>query len=211
MSEKDALALPNQALLASFARLAEAVLSPLGSRWLHVHGVACVALRISSLFAPDDAWHLIAAAYLHDVGYAPALWHTGFHAVDGALFLRQQGYERLACLVAHHSEARFEAHLRGLEDLLLRSASRTKTSFSERSSSIRSSRDAARSPAMWRSRAMRARTCWPRGAFLPGCRSQPVAAPLPSAATRARRVAALAPELATLPVHHWPAPAPAGQ
>lgn len=120
LSEKDALALPNQALLASFARLAEALLSPLGARWLHVQGVARVAVRMSALLAPDDAWHLIAAAYLHDVGYAPALWHTGFHPVDGALFLRQQGYERLACLVAHHSEARFEAHLRGLEDLLSR-------------------------------------------------------------------------------------------
>ena len=38
----------------------------------------------------------------------------GFHPVDGARFLRTHGKERLACLVAHHSGARFEAEERGL-------------------------------------------------------------------------------------------------
>ncbi|WP_376793566.1 HD domain-containing protein [Thermogemmatispora sp.] len=120
MSGRDALALLDQARLLSLIRLAEELLAPLGVRWLHVQGVARVARSISPAFSADAAWHLIAAAYLHDVGYAPALWQTGFHPLDGALFLRQQGDERLACLVAHHSEARFEARLRGLEDLLLR-------------------------------------------------------------------------------------------
>ena len=37
-----------------------------------------------------------------------------FHPLDGARWLREQGQERLACLVANHSGARFEAEARGL-------------------------------------------------------------------------------------------------
>ncbi len=58
---------------------------------------------------PDDRAWLIAAAYLHDVGYSPDLACTGFHALDGAGFLRGEGQERLAALVAHHSGAGHEA------------------------------------------------------------------------------------------------------
>jgi hypothetical protein len=57
---------------------------------------------------------LVAVAYLHDVGYAPALAQTGFHCIDGARFLRTSGHERLAGLVAHHSGAEAEAEERGL-------------------------------------------------------------------------------------------------
>jgi hypothetical protein len=62
---------------------------------------------------------LVAAAYVHDIGYAPSLNRLGFHPVDGARFLRRHGHERLACLVAHHSGARFEAEERGLLDELV--------------------------------------------------------------------------------------------
>jgi hypothetical protein len=55
---------------------------------------------------------------VHDVGYAPSLHRLGFHAVDGARFLRAQGQERLARLVAHHSGARFEAEERDLVEEL---------------------------------------------------------------------------------------------
>jgi hypothetical protein len=48
----------------------------------------------------------------------PSLNRLGFHPVDGARFLRGLGQERLACLVAHHSRARFEAEERGLVDKL---------------------------------------------------------------------------------------------
>src|SRR6266700_3110294 len=59
---------------------------------------------------------LIAAAYLHDIGYAPSLKKTGFHPLDGANYVMQSfGNERLASLVAHHSEAEFEARLRGYD------------------------------------------------------------------------------------------------
>jgi hypothetical protein len=63
---------------------------------------------------PEEAAILVACAYLHDVGYAQALRRTGAHQLDGALALRSCGEDRLAALVAHHSEAAFELEMRGL-------------------------------------------------------------------------------------------------
>lgn len=58
---------------------------------------------------------LLAAAWLHDIGYAPSIGHTGFHPLDGARHLNKSGWpERIVNLVAHHSGARFEAGERGL-------------------------------------------------------------------------------------------------
>jgi HD superfamily phosphodiesterase len=100
------------------AELASSLLSPLGNRWLHVQGVVERAKEIGGMFNQHDRAILIAAAYLHDIGYAPELQKTGFHPLDGALYLRSLGKERLASLVAHHSEARFEARIRGCESEL---------------------------------------------------------------------------------------------
>jgi hypothetical protein len=100
------------------AREAERRLSPLGPRWAHTQGVVARARALAVTVAPADRDLLIAAAYLHDVGYDPALQATGFHAVDGALWIRSHGHERLAGLVAHHSGARFEAEARGVIDAL---------------------------------------------------------------------------------------------
>lgn len=93
-------------------------LSELGDRWLHVQGVASTAARVSRAFEGEDRAHLVAAAHLHDVGYAPTLRVTGLHQLDGAAHIRSLGEERLARLVAHHSEARFEVELRGWADEL---------------------------------------------------------------------------------------------
>jgi hypothetical protein len=58
---------------------------------------------------------LINAALLHDIGYAPDLVYSGFHAIDGARYLRSIGApDRLVNLVANHSCASVEAELRGL-------------------------------------------------------------------------------------------------
>jgi hypothetical protein len=73
---------------------------------------------VSVVLAPEDRPYLVAAAWLHDVGYAPRLNRLGFHPVDGARYVRQQGQERVASLVAYHSGARFEAEERGLVDAL---------------------------------------------------------------------------------------------
>jgi hypothetical protein len=100
---------------------ATSLLPPLGNRWLHVQGVVKQAERVSKLFNETDQQYLIAAAYLHDIGYVPALKSTGFHPLDGAKYvLNNLGDMRLAALVAHHSEARFEATLRGFSEELSR-------------------------------------------------------------------------------------------
>ena len=87
-------------------------------RWAHVQGVSKRARIAASLFCEDDAELLpllLAAALLHDVGYAPDIAHTGFHPLDGARYLREVGApERLTALVAHHTCAYREAELRGL-------------------------------------------------------------------------------------------------
>ena len=90
----------------------------LPNRWLHVQGVAGRARDMRHLREPDLEV-LWAAAILHDLGYAPSVAESGFHPLDGALFLRSLGApERLCALVAHHSCAIVEARLRGLEDEL---------------------------------------------------------------------------------------------
>lgn len=100
------------------ADTATSLLAPLGNRWLHVQGVVERARWVGKAFNEDDRSCLIAAAYMHDIGYAPALEKTGFHSLDGAYYLLSLGYDRLASLVAHHSGARFEASLRGYEAAL---------------------------------------------------------------------------------------------
>ena len=97
---------------------AAALLARLGDRWNHVQAVAAEARRVCTALPPEDRPYLIAAAWLHDVGYAPPLNRLGFHPVDGARYVRQLGQERLASLVAYHSGARFEAEERGLVDAL---------------------------------------------------------------------------------------------
>lgn len=99
---------------------AERLLSPLGDRWRHVQQVAGQARRIVSTVPAGDRDLLQAAAYLHDIGYAPSLATTGFHPLDGARWIRDSGPGgRLASLVAHHSCAIHEARVRGLDEALL--------------------------------------------------------------------------------------------
>jgi hypothetical protein len=96
-------------LIANARALARALLrkgSP--ERWLHTQGVANRAAELAVTVSVDDRRVLIAAAWLHDIGYALALQETGFHPLDGALYLQMQGWDgRLAALVGHHSGARF--------------------------------------------------------------------------------------------------------
>jgi hypothetical protein len=84
----------------------------------HVQAVADKARGLAAVLSAEDADLLVAAALVHDVGYAPSLHRLGFHAVDGARFLRAQGQARLSRLVAHHSGARFEAEERDLVEEL---------------------------------------------------------------------------------------------
>ena len=101
--------------------LAEGLLaSMLPDRWRHV---GAVAARTEEVTASLDlrTESLVSAAWLHDVGYSPRVRSTGFHPLDGARYLVAQGVDdRVTELVAHHSFARVEAQLRGLEGELLK-------------------------------------------------------------------------------------------
>ena len=107
--------------LASWAQeLARALLQePLPRRWAHVQGVANRARSLAAVLGAD-ADLLEAAAWLHDIGYAPSLGATSLHQLDGARHLRDaQHADAMLCrLVAHHSCAIIEAGERGLADIL---------------------------------------------------------------------------------------------
>jgi putative nucleotidyltransferase with HDIG domain len=87
----------------------------LADRWRHVQTVARRAAELTPTVNPADDDLVVAAAWLHDLGYADTIVVTGMHAIDGARYLMNRGLPlRLAALVAHHSGARFEAAERGL-------------------------------------------------------------------------------------------------
>lgn len=102
------------------SRHAEELLAPLGKRWLHTQSVVHRASEVQVFFPKAERELLVAAAYLHDVGYAPELARSGFHPLDGALHLEDLGQRRLASLVAHHSASKTEAGLRSLASDLAR-------------------------------------------------------------------------------------------
>lgn len=99
---------------------AERLLTPVGSRWIHTQAVADTALRVAQADPLIDGDVLVAAAYLHDVGYAFEVHDTGHHGLDGARYLAAKGLHRISRLVANHSGARHEAELRGLAAALER-------------------------------------------------------------------------------------------
>jgi putative nucleotidyltransferase with HDIG domain len=93
--------------------------TPLPRRWAHSQGVAAQARRLAPILG-EDVELVTAAAWLHDIGYAPDLTGTGFHPLDGARYLRdiEQASDMLCRLVAHHSCAIIEAAEHGLDDEL---------------------------------------------------------------------------------------------
>lgn len=94
-------------------------------RWKHVRAVGQKAESMQQAFDVEDRGVLAAAAWLHDIGYNPAVVDTGLHALDGARWLRMLGAdERVACLVAYHSCAWLEAEERGLAETLAHEFSR---------------------------------------------------------------------------------------
>src|SRR5689334_7872806 len=98
--------------------LAYELLAPLGNRWRHTAGVAA---RAAELAAPleIDRDVLVAAAWLHDIGYAERTVVTGFHPLDGARHLERLAWPAaIIGLVAQHSGARFVAAVRGLAEEL---------------------------------------------------------------------------------------------
>ncbi|MEV4150170.1 HD domain-containing protein [Amycolatopsis sp. NPDC049691] len=75
--------------------------------------------ELTGAVQPDQAESLVAAAWLHDIGYAPEIGVTKFHPLDGARHLRNLDWPAdIVNLVAHHSGARFEAAERGMSEQL---------------------------------------------------------------------------------------------
>lgn len=94
--------------------LAWALLHQDRDRWQHVQAAAARAEELRSAVPPEQQELLVAAGWLHDIGYSRVLRDSGFHPLDGARYLEAGGHRREAALVAHHSGARFVAVLRGL-------------------------------------------------------------------------------------------------
>ncbi|MEV8026827.1 HD domain-containing protein [Cellulosimicrobium funkei] len=95
-------------------KVASEYLSGLGRRWGHVLGVGRLADMLGAEGKISD--DVVAAAWLHDLGYAEELSVTGFHPLDGAVFLRNEGAsDDVVGLVAHHTGAAVEAEERDLE------------------------------------------------------------------------------------------------
>jgi hypothetical protein len=85
----------------------------------HSAAVAARAAALVPAVPRTDAGLLVAAAWLHDIGYSPLVRVTGFHPLDGARHLRAAGWDPALCaLVAHHSGSRFVAAENGFGDLL---------------------------------------------------------------------------------------------
>lgn len=98
--------------------LARETLVGVGDRVRHSAGVAARAAEAAHILPEADRPVLIAAAWLHDIGYAPDAQDTGLHALDGARYLQRLGVDsRVVNLVAHHSGARYEAAFRRMADL----------------------------------------------------------------------------------------------
>jgi putative nucleotidyltransferase with HDIG domain len=101
-------------LSAPARRTAHRLLATMGDRWRHTAGVAARAAEIAGPLGLDEDL-LVAAAWLHDIGYAPETVVTGFHPLDGARYLTGRCWPApVAGLVAQHSGARFVAAARGL-------------------------------------------------------------------------------------------------
>lgn len=72
-------------------------------------------LEAVPLVEPEWRAALVDAAWLHDVGYSRDASVVGFHPLDGARWLRQQGWsDQVTRLVAWHTHAEQEAELRGV-------------------------------------------------------------------------------------------------
>ena len=96
--------------------IAVGLLNGLEPRLTHVCSAGEKAKRLAPRLFPDKAEQelVVAAVWLHDIGYSAALVQTEFHPLDGARYLLSQGQAELASLVAYHSDAREQATGLGL-------------------------------------------------------------------------------------------------
>ena len=107
---------PAEAPVVSRARmLAAEILSGDPALQEHASRTAQRAAELAQRIPGTRSTDVVAAAWLHDIGYAPRLRRTGFHPLDGALFLMAEEWpERIVRLVAHHCLAALEAPFYGV-------------------------------------------------------------------------------------------------
>lgn len=100
--------------VAQATRIAYQSVGGLHPRWEHLSAVGECAERLAErcdLVTPG----VVLSAWLHDVGYGPAVRLSGFHPLDGAHYLTGLGVpDEVVKLVAWHTGAEFEAETRGL-------------------------------------------------------------------------------------------------
>ncbi len=96
--------------------LAHTLLASDPRRLEHVRGAGLIAGMAAGALGAEQPETFVAAAWLHDIGYAPDLCRTGFHPLDGALFLAREGWpESVVLMVAHHSHAAVLAPYYGVQ------------------------------------------------------------------------------------------------
>jgi hypothetical protein len=104
-------------LTATAQQVATGLLGP--DRWIRTQAVVTRAGEAAGVLPPQQRSVLLAAAWLHDIGYHRALHHSGFHPLDGARYLQAHGWPHLiTTLVAHHFHADDVAAVLGLREEL---------------------------------------------------------------------------------------------
>jgi hypothetical protein len=81
-------------MVASAADLTRSILYFNPDRLAHSQAAARHAELLAFAVDQESAPLLVAAAWLHDIGYAPALRDTGYHPIDGARYLQRLGWPR---------------------------------------------------------------------------------------------------------------------
>lgn len=115
----------DRSIITAARSLAASFLRDQPGRYRHVEGAARAAAQVVTHLSNLEVsrGRLIAAAWLHDIGYASEVRASGFHPLDGAEFLREGGWDgEVTRLVAHHSHARLLAPYYGVEAHLSRFA-----------------------------------------------------------------------------------------
>lgn len=89
-------------------------------RWEHTCGVARQVEQLAVDLPEKQKSILIAAAWLHDIGYSTLLVQNEFHPIDGARYAALTKFPAaVVSLIAYHTGAEVEAEERGLSTLLL--------------------------------------------------------------------------------------------
>lgn len=99
--------------IADAEAIARDLVGSMEPRWSHLCAVGRVAEELAATKGIGE--HVVAAAWLHDIGYGERINRRGFHPLDGAVFLQSVGAPQdVVALVAWHTGASYEAQQRGL-------------------------------------------------------------------------------------------------